>query len=60
MDERKRLLKEQWNLASPIIGQLLDAWDEVPNDAKGYVEECVPRFVALMDELAQAMGLPDK
>jgi len=32
--DRERIRKEQSRNVMPLIGQLLDAWDELPNDVK--------------------------
>lgn len=52
--------QEQAKKAVPLIGPLLDAWDNVPNDAKDYVMVCSPGFGELMDKLNDAMGADDE
>ena len=37
-EEREQILEEQTALVMPMIGGLLDAWDALPNDVKGYEE----------------------
>lgn len=32
--EREKIRQEQVRLVMPLIGPLLDAWDEIPNDAR--------------------------
>jgi len=32
--DRERIREEQSRNVMPLIGQLLDAWDELPNDVK--------------------------
>lgn len=53
-DELFQLVKRQQKRVMREIGGLLDAWDQVPNDAKGYVEECTPSFIAAMERIRKA------
>ena len=34
MKERDKIRKEQSNRVMPMIGKLLDVWDDLPNDVK--------------------------
>ena len=37
-EEEEKIREEQTALVMPMIGGLLDAWDALPNDVKGYEE----------------------
>ena len=54
-DELLQLMKSQQKKVMREIGGLLDAWDQVPNDAKGYVEETHPEFIAAIERIRKAM-----
>jgi hypothetical protein len=50
-----RLQAKQAKAVMPMIGQLLDAWEGIPNDIKSDLSEDCPAFVCYMDELDAAM-----
>ena len=39
----------------PLIGPLLDAWDELNNDTKGVLKEDAPTLCQYLDKLEEAM-----
>lgn len=49
------LRREQTEKVMPLIGQLIDAWDSMPNDVKGLVEEQAEPFTLTMHEIMEAM-----
>ena len=49
--ERNMLRKKQSLVVIPLIGRLLDAWDDLPNDVKSDPElERVAKHIRLIDE----------
>lgn len=53
--ELERLRRKQMRAATPLIGPLLDAWDEVPNDLKGEIEEGATDLAEALDSIRDAM-----
>ena len=53
--EREQLRAEQARAVMPLIGQLLDAWEGVPNDLKGEIEEGATDLAEALDSIRDAM-----
>lgn len=53
--ELKRLRAAQAKAVMPLIGQLLDAWEAVPNDLKGEIEEGAADLAEALDSINEAM-----
>ena len=53
--ELARLRKKQAARVMPLIGQLLDAWEEVPNDFKAEIEEHAEALAVCLDEILEAV-----
>lgn len=53
MVEKARAVQAKQTM--PLIGPLLDAWDEVPNDIKSLIEEQAPSLANHLDKVAEAM-----
>ena len=53
--EQKRLRQAQARAVMPLIGQLLDAWEAVPNDLKGMIEEDATDLAEALDSINEAM-----
>lgn len=54
-NERKQLRKAQMRAVMPLIGPLLDAWEAVPNDLKGEIEEGATELAEALDSIDDAM-----
>uniref|UniRef100_A0A6H1ZSG7 Uncharacterized protein n=1 Tax=viral metagenome TaxID=1070528 RepID=A0A6H1ZSG7_9ZZZZ len=51
MSERTKIIREQTKAVMPLIGGLLDAWDDLPNDVKCDWElERVARHIQSIDD----------
>lgn len=50
-----QIIKQQQKNVMREIGGLLDAWDGASNDAKGYLEEDAPNFVAAIERIRKAV-----
>ena len=53
--EQKRLRAAQARAVMPLIGPLLDAWEAVPNDLKGMIEEDAADLAEALDSINEAM-----
>jgi hypothetical protein len=53
--EHERLREAQAVKVMPLIGQLLDAWEAVPNDLKGEIEEGATGLAEALDSINDAM-----
>jgi len=54
MDEREILRNEQIQNVMPLIGKLLDIWDDLPNDVKSdpelnYLSRCMQKIDMAME-----------
>ena len=54
MKEKDKIRKEQANAVMPMIGKLLDAWDDLPNDVKSdpelkYISKCINKIDRAME-----------
>jgi hypothetical protein len=59
-DEELQWLRDaQARRVMPMIGPLLDAWDGVPNDVKGMMEEHCGQLGKWLNNIEQAMCLDD-
>lgn len=60
-EEYERVLKKaravQAKQVMPLIGPLLDAWEEVPNDVKSGLREDCPMLCGYLDTIETAMGV---
>jgi len=54
MGERERERRRQNKAVMPLIGPLLDAWDDLPNDVKG--DEELKRLSEVIDKISYGMG----
>ncbi len=54
-DELRRLRRLQADRAMPLVSQILEAWDQIPNDAKGQMIEISPGLVGSIMGLESAM-----
>ena len=55
--ERENIRREQSRLVMPLIGDLLDRWDELPNDVKGYEEwDRVAKVIVKIDCAMEGEG----
>ena len=54
MEDRTKELRRQNKVVMPLIGTLLDVWDEIPNDVK-YDDE-LKRLAEIIDEISDGMG----
>ena len=55
-DELKRLRQEQAKRVMPMIGGLLDAWDELPNDVS--TDPDLENLFACLEGIREAMEGP--
>jgi hypothetical protein len=55
MDHLKQLRVEQLNRVAPLIGPLLDAWHDIPNDIKSELPEFA-RHIRLLDRAMEGEG----
>ena len=46
---------QQINAVMPLVGPLVDAWEDFPNDLRGMIEEEAPAFYELMNNLAKVV-----
>jgi hypothetical protein len=53
--ELQQLRRKQMRAVMPFIGPLLDAWDDVPNDLKGEIEEGATDLAEALDSIRVAM-----
>lgn len=53
--ELEQLRRKQLRAVMPLIGPLLDAWDSVPNDLKGEIEEGATDLAEALDSIRDAM-----
>jgi len=53
--ERADLRKAQAKAVMPMIGPMLDAWEGVPNDVRGYMKEQCPELGCWLDDISAAM-----
>ena len=53
--ERDQLRKAQTKAVMPMIGPLLDAWDDVPSDLRDYMKEQCPQLGCWLDDISAAM-----
>lgn len=53
--ELEQLRRKQMRAVMPLIGPLLDAWDDVPNDLKGEIEEGATDLAEALDSIRDAM-----
>lgn len=54
MGERERERRRQNKAVMPLIGPLLDAWDDLPNDVKG--DDDLKRLSEVIDKISDGMG----
>jgi len=55
--EWENIRREQSRLVMPLIGDLLDSWDELPNDVKGYEEwDRVAKVIVKIDCAMEGEG----
>lgn len=54
MGERERERRRQNKAVMPLIGPLLDAWDDLPNDVKD--DEELKRLSEVIDKISYGMG----
>ncbi len=54
MGERERERRRQNKAVMPLIGPLLDVWDDLPNDVKG--DEELKRLSEVIDKISYGMG----
>lgn len=54
-DERARLREAQAKAVMPLIGNLLDQWESVPNDLKDHIREIQEGFEQAIDDIQDAM-----
>ena len=55
-DEEINRLRELQSIATmEHIPALLEWWEQIPNDAKSYIEQEAPAFVLTMDRIYTAM-----
>ena len=53
--ERERLRKIQSRKVMPLIGNLLDQWDDLPNDVKSFPElERIAKIITKIDDAMEA------
>lgn len=53
--ELEQLRRKQMRAVMPLVGPLLDAWDDVPNDLKGEIEEGATDLAEALDSIRDAM-----
>lgn len=53
--ELQRLRAQQTVRAMPMVSQILEYWDQVPNDAKGTITDLAPGLVGAILGLNSAM-----
>lgn len=53
--ELNELRRKQREAVMPLIGPLLDAWEAVPNDFRGMIEDECPALVTILNRIWQKM-----
>ena len=54
MSERSKEIRRQEKEVMVLIGPLLDAWDDLPNDVKG--DDELKRVAEVIDKISDGMG----
>jgi len=54
MSERLKEIRRQEKEVMPLMGPLLDAWDDLPNDVKG--DDELKRVAEVIDKISDGMG----
>lgn len=54
MTDREKELRRQIRVVMPLIGPLLDIWDDLPNDVK--CDEELKRLSEIINKISGAMG----
>ena len=55
--ERAKIIRAQSKAVMPLIGKLLDAWDDLPNDVKSDPElEHLEKYIDLIDDAMEGEG----
>jgi hypothetical protein len=55
--EFEALRKEQAGRVMPLIGPLLDAWEQVSGDLRSYIEEDNPQLAKSLDAINAAVEI---
>ncbi len=58
MIERSQEIRRQRKEVMPLIGQLLDVWDDLSNDVKGDCE--LKRLAEVINKISDGMGEKEK
>ena len=53
--ERDQLRKAQADAVMPMVGPMIDAWLDVPNDVRDYMKEQCPTLGCWLDDISAAL-----